>query len=187
MDSDARFTKCLEIFKLVKNDRGIADVYTNRADIEIERGNTETGREYIDVALGIFAKPTHKVDLWKHSTALNISANVYFIEKNFQKAIDELKRAVKLLGGGPFEQKDKSDLYNNLGITHMAYAASLRGSILEKFMDYHLKESEDYFRLHLQAVSEMEERSSDWFQDNGFFEDSEHWTQFPPSTSPKWL
>ena len=187
MVSDAKFSLCLEIFELLYFDRGIADVYTNRADIEIERGNIETGREYIDVALGIFAKPTHKVDLWKHSTALNISANIYFIENNFQKAIDDLELALKLFGGSPFEQKDKSDLYNNLGITHMAYAASLRGSILEKFMDHHIKQSEDYFRLNLQAVSEMEERSSDWFQDNGFFEDSEHWTQFPPSTSPKWL
>ena len=187
MDSDARFSKCLEIFKLVNNDRGIADVYTNRADIEIERGNIEIGREYIDVALGIFAKPSHKVDLWKHSTALNISANIYFIKKNFQKAIDELNLAMELFGAGPFEQKDKSDLYNNLGITHMAYAPSLRGSILEKFMDHHLEQSEHYFRLHLKAVSEMEESPSDWFLDNGFFEDSEHWTQFPPSTSPKWL
>tara|TARA_B100001564_G_C20669827_1_gene685664 strand:+ start:5399 stop:9262 length:3864 start_codon:yes stop_codon:yes gene_type:complete len=193
IDSDAKFDKCLEIYQKLDDKIGIADVYTNRTDIELVRGNYTKAREYVSIALAIFddlkdnlGRNLNIKEKEKWSTALNNSANLYRYSKQFESGISELLSAL-LICDSASDQKGASDLYNNLGIIHMELGQELYKEGESKASKIHITESQNYFRRHLRCVSEMEEAPSDWFLKNGFFEDSKHWVEFPPDTSPDWL
>ncbi len=111
IESIAYIKKALSLFKEEKNKNYIAKSYNLLANDNINLNRDEIALEQINIALSIFKNINNKKD---EVVALDVIARLYFRDAEYQKALNILKKSLKIYSTLKVKEKEFAT-YGNIG------------------------------------------------------------------------